>query len=184
MTPELLKELGLDKASAKVEKKVTLKKKLAIAYEHFRFVEPHIFERFAAELKVKTKRILENCPKCHGKGKMKEQFDLTDLSTLSQQMKHCYYCQGTGARRMTEDTLIFMKLADYPEVPPPDCLLDLKKAKDMQCFDEFEVAKVETIESRPDPIIFGLINGCQDKFFITQWDDDVSIEEILKKNEG
>jgi hypothetical protein len=62
--------------------------------------------------------------------------------------------------------------------------MDLKKAKDMGCFDYFEVAKVETVEVRPDPIIFGGIEGCDDKFFITQWDDDVSIEEILNENEG
>jgi hypothetical protein len=67
---------------------------------------------------------------------------------------------------------------------PTEKEVELRKAKGLECFDRFEVAKVETIEVRPDPIIFGLINDCVDKFFITQWDDDVKIEDILKQNEG
>ena len=85
---------------------------------------------------------------------------------------------------MTHDKLSFVNLKEYPEVPPMDCLMDLKKAKDMECFDSFEVAKVETVDVRPDPIIFGLINGCEDKFYITQWEHDVRIEDILKEGEG
>jgi hypothetical protein len=30
-----------------------------------------------------------------------------------------------------------------------------------------------------DPIIFGKIDGCTDRFFIAQWDDDVKIEDIV-----
>lgn len=147
MTPEILKELGLDKASEKLVQKISLKKKLLIAYEHYRFVEPHIFERFQEEIKAKT---------------------LTK--------KYGYYD--------SYDRLSFIPLKEYGEVPPHDCLMDLKTAKDRGCFDSFEVAKVETVEHRPDPIIFGCIDGCVDKFFITQWDDDFSIEQILKDSEG
>lgn len=147
MNPDLLSELGLDKAASKVKYKVSLKQKMLVAYEHFRFVEPHIFDRFQEEIKKKTLK-----------------------------KKGGYYDQY--------DYLKFIPLKEYSEVPPMDCLIDLKKAKEMNCFDAFEVAKVETVEHRKDPIIFGLINGCVDKFFITQWDDDVSIEEILRDNEG
>ena len=147
MTPEMLKELGLDKASEKLGQKITLRKKLLIAYENYRFVEPHIFDRFQEEIKAKTL-------------KKKDQ----------------YYD--------SYDQLVFIPLKEYGEVPPPDCLLDLRKAKEMNCFDTFEVAKVQTVEHRPDPIIFGCIDGCVDKFFVTQWDDDVSIEQILKDSEG
>jgi hypothetical protein len=147
MTPELLKELGLDKASDTLTKKISLKRKLLIAYEHYRFVEPHIFDRFQEEIKAKTLK-----------------------------KKDGWYD--------SYDQLVFIPIKEYGEVPPPDCLLDLRKAKEMNCFDTFEVAKVQTVEHRPDPIIFGCIEGCVDKFFITQWDDDVSIEQILKDSEG
>lgn len=169
MNTELLKELGLDTAAQKIDKGQNLKKKLAIAYEHYRFVSPDIFDRFQKQLCEKTKKVEVACPKC---------------KNHSLKKKICGYCQMTGAQSMTYDKLAFVDIKDYPEVPPPDCLMDLKKAKDLKCFDKFEVAKVETVEIRPDPIIFGLIDNCVDKFFVTQWDDDVKIEDILREGEG
>lgn len=169
MNTELLKELGMDAASKNLDRKLTLKKKLTVAYEHFRFVEPHVFERFQEEVKNKTLKVIVACPRCNNHEHAK---------------KSCGYCQKTGALHMTHDTLSFTDLKEYPEVPPMDCLMDLKKAKDMGCFDSYEVAKVQTVDVRPDPIIFGLIKGCEDKFFITQWDDDVKIEDILRESEG
>jgi hypothetical protein len=169
MNAELLKELGLDTAAAKVSHNLTLQKKMLIAYEHFRFVEPHVFDRFQAEIKSKTLRVHIPCPQCENKEGKKQS---------------CGYCQRTGAQHMTHDKLAFVDIKSYTEVPPMDCLMDLKKAKDLNCFDTFEVAKVETVDVRPDPVIFGLINGCVDKFYITQWDDDVKIEDILRENEG
>lgn len=169
MNEQLLKELGLDKAAAKLGKQLKLKQKLAIAYEHFRFVEPHIFDRFQKEVKTKTLKVVEACPQC-------KNMPLVKLT--------CWYCQKTGARQLTHDTLAFIKLEEYQDVPPMDCLMDLKKAKDLECFDRFEVAKVETVEVRPDPIIFGIIEGCDDYFYITQWDNDVAIEQILNEGEG
>lgn len=157
MNTDLLKELGLDKAANNVLKGKLLKRKMSIAYENYRVISPEIFERFDLQLKEKT-----------------------------------YKKESTGQYTYTEkwQKLIFIKLSEYGQVPPPDCLMDLKKAKDFGCFDNFEVAKTIEVENyvdntpRPDPIIFGLIDGCVDKFFITQWDDDVSIEDILNENEG
>lgn len=169
MDVQTLKDLGLDLAASKLDAKLVLKKKLALAYEHYRFIEPHVFVRFQEEIKKKTLLVKVACPLCKNNQKAR--------ST-------CYYCQTTGAQEMVYDKLVFNKLKDYPEVPPADCLLDLRKAKDLACFDEFEVGKVEAQEVRPDPIIFGLINGCEDKFYITQWDDDVKIEDILNDGEG
>lgn len=169
MNVDLLKELGLDRAADTLGKKLDLKKKLAIAYEHFRFVEPHIFDRFQEEIKNKTIKVHVACPVCNNHQEKK---------------KPCSYCRQTGAQHMTYDKLSFTNLKEYPEVPPMDCLMELKKAKDMGCFDSFEVAKVETVDVRPDPIIFGLVKGCEDKFYITQWDNDCKIEDILKENEG
>ena len=47
-----------------------------------------------------------------------------------------------------------------------------------------EIAKIQDIVQTKDPIVFGCINKCADRFFIAQWDDDVSIEQILNDNEG
>ena len=172
MNTKELKELGLEKAAQRIDERREFKRKLAIAYEHYRVVTPGIFERFETALHDKTKKIEEVCRKCKNK------------NTLTSKVKNCSWCQGTGAERYTYDKLSLSPLKEYPELPPPDCLLDLKKARDLNCFDTFEVGKVETVEVRPDPIIFGVINNCDDRFFITQWDDDVKIEDILKEGEG
>lgn len=82
------------------------------------------------------------------------------------------------------DRLKFQALKSYAKVPPKTVLESIKKAMDMKCFDSYEVASVETVEVRPDPIVFGIISDCPDKFFIDQWDNDVRIEDILKESEG
>lgn len=190
MNAEMLKELGLDKASERLEQKQSLKDKLMVAYEHYRVVTPEIIERFQVALKEKTKSITSTCYRCFGKGK-EECFSGEDKETMIKEAKKskikakdCGYCQNTGAYSLVYDTLVFVPLKEYPDSPPPDCLLDLRKAHEFKCFDEFEVAKVKTVEERPDPIIFGRITGSEDRFFVTQWDDDVRIEDILRENEG
>lgn len=60
MSPEMLKELGLDAAANEIQYKISLKNKMLIAYEHYRFVEPHVFERFAEEIIERVKHHLEN----------------------------------------------------------------------------------------------------------------------------
>jgi hypothetical protein len=75
--------------------------------------------------------------------------------------------------------LVFIRLQNYTEIPPARVLDDLEKAKTDNLFDTFEVAKIEWIRQVEDPILFGCIKGCTDKFFLSQWDDDVKIEDIL-----
>lgn len=87
-------------------------------------------------------------------------------------------------RYPTYDQLNFDSIGNYGEIPPANVLEDVKKAKDMGIFDTFEVATIKSVEVRPDPIIFGRINECGDRFFISQWDNDVRIEDILGENEG
>jgi len=82
------------------------------------------------------------------------------------------------------DLLQFTSLKAYQEIPPANVLLKLEEAKDKNCFDDFEVAKIQSVEVRPDPILFGRVKGCPDRFYISQWDSDVRIEDILKENEG
>ena len=190
MDVQLLRELGLDKAASQVEKPLILKRKMALAYEHYRFVEPQIMENFKTALKAKTLVIKEVCPVCKGAkkvelGRLASSFYGFDLRGRNPNEVHsCSYCRETGAKTQTFDTVKMTSLKGYDKVPPMDCLLDLQKAKGLGCFDNFEVAEVESVVEKPDPIIFGMINGCNDKFFITQWDSDIKIEDILKEHEG
>lgn len=145
-TQERLEKLGFKGASEKLKILSERKKKMAIAYEHYRFVRPEKIVEFNARLRVNT-------------------------------LKNEDY-------RTTWQELSFTKIESYNEVPPEFVLTELEKAVDRKCFDSFEVAHIVTNVKVPDPILFGRIEGCADRFFISQWDDDVKIEDILKENEG
>jgi len=79
--------------------------------------------------------------------------------------------------------LVFITVANYGTVPPTDILEKMEKAIEIGCFDNFEIAKIESIKEVKDPILFGCIVGCGDRFFIAQWDDDVKFEDIVGKGE-
>lgn len=145
MNVEQLEKLGFTKASGKLKQLSEKKRKLALAYEHYRFVRKEKIQDFNQKLKEKTAR--------------HDQYGST------------YY-----------QTLKFTPVSEYEKVPPTDVLLKLEEALERKCFDSFEIAHIE--EVKEDPILFGCIKGCTDKFFIAQWDNDVRIEDILKENEG
>lgn len=80
--------------------------------------------------------------------------------------------------------LAFTPLDKYEAVPPTAVLDKIEEAIGKRCFDSFEIAKIEDKVEVKDPIVFGRIKGCPDRFYVGQWDDDVKIEDILKENEG
>jgi hypothetical protein len=135
-----LEKLGFKAASAEVKLLATRKRKMALAYELYRFVRPERINDFNARLKMQTRK------------------------------------QNGGYQ-----VLDFQPIEHYKTVPPADVLNALEIAQDRQCFDRFEIAYIREIE---DPILFGRIDGCGDRFYIGAWDKDVSIEDLLKPNEG
>lgn len=63
----------------------------------------------------------------------------------------------------------------------PDNVLDkLEEAKERKLFDTFSVLWVEKVA---DPLLLGIVNGCKDYFFITEWGSDISFEQIMKNGE-
>jgi hypothetical protein len=75
--------------------------------------------------------------------------------------------------------LAFYAPQNYGEIPPQFVLDKMKDAAADNVFDSFEIAKIDWKVEIKDPILFGRIEGCTDRFFIAQWDDDVSIEDII-----
>ena len=78
----------------------------------------------------------------------------------------------------TYSRLKFTELAKYEKVPPMHVIDKLEEANARACFDKYEVASIESVTELPDPIIFGIIDGCSDKFFIDQWDSDVKKDDL------
>lgn len=135
-----LETLGFKAAADRVKKAQERKRKLAIAYEHFRFVRVEKISEFNDKLYEQTR---------HDNEGYKE--------------------------------LSFTSIERYENTPPEHVLVSLGEAVAMKCFDSFEVASIRRVK---DPILFGRIDECSDRFFIDQWDEDVRIEDILKDNEG
>ena len=174
---QMLREAGIDEAANLLENKIYLSKRMEVAYSHYKFIEPSILEKFCQQLKEKSYK-RDSCKHCNGSGK----------STIGflKKIKNCNCCKGDGWISERYEKLILTDLKEYKDAPPMDCLLDLKRAKDMEyegkkVFDRFEIGQIkEEIKANPkiDPVVFGIIDGCIDKFCITQWDDDVSFEQI------
>lgn len=183
MNAQELMDLGFKQAGHKLARKESMKKKMAIAYEHYRFVSEGIMNRFQNALKEKTYK-KETCKYCESMKELKKEERLVSSGLVYFSGLGCMGCGGSGIARETYDTLSFCSIGDYSQVPPQEVLDKVREAKNRRCFDSFEVAKVETVEVRPDPIIFGRIEGCSDRFFVAQWENDVKIEDILKENEG
>jgi len=92
--------------------------------------------------------------------------------------------RGGGMYDNTYDKLVFCKIADYPSAPPKEVLDDMQTAKDRGCFDTFEIGLIESIKEVEDPILFGRVKGCNDLFFVSQWDNDVKFEDLVKATDG
>jgi hypothetical protein len=84
----------------------------------------------------------------------------------------------------TFDQLMLTRAEAYGQVPPREVLDKVRQAKELGCFDRFEVATIHSVKVVPDPIIFGVIEGSDNRYFVAQWDDDVKIEDILLPHEG
>lgn len=82
------------------------------------------------------------------------------------------------------DTLKFVPAAEYDKLPPADVLEKVAHAKSLAIFDETEVCTVTSTREYKDPIVFGRINGCTDRFYIADWGDDIRITDLLGPNEG
>jgi hypothetical protein len=89
-----------------------------------------------------------------------------------------------ASRGYQYDRLLFTRIKDYAAIPPKEVLEKIRQAKNLACFDDFEIATIESVLVIPDPIVFGIIEGCDNKYFVAQWDNDVRIEDILATDEG
>lgn len=153
MTPkvERLKQLGLTAVAEQITQELSIREKLAVAYEHYRYLTPEKVAAFNERLKVETTQ---------DEGK-------NPWGTITSYKR----------TRLTS-------LKDYAKVPPDAALDALEAARTLGCFNDFAVMDLESHREVPDPILFGQVTGCDDLFYIAQWDTDVKIEDFLNDHEG
>lgn len=88
---------------------------------------------------------------------------------------------GTAGRDLYHEyeTLKLQDIRQYPSLPPAEVLGKLKEAQKLNIFDYYEIMKIESVQEYKDPILFGCINGCPDKFFIAEWDQDIKLADLI-----
>lgn len=170
----LAREAGMDKVAFDLEQKIQRARKLAIAYEHYRYVPQQAITEFQAKLKAATTRR----PTYDEIAKAARESMFGSFGSIEMQMKYA---------TDVYDQLMLEPLASYSGLPPTDVLLAIKAAKEKGCFDAFEVASVAPIATQvifPDPIVFGRVDGCSDRFYIAEWGSDISIKNLLSSHDG
>jgi len=65
---------------------------------------------------------------------------------------------------------------DYQAIPPEHALKALKAAREKEIFDDFTIASVTKMK---DPLLLGRLNGTEDRFFLAQWGDDISLDDVI-----
>lgn len=130
---EKLQKLGMNRAMEKIKQAKEAKRKMMLAYEHYRFITPEKMQAYRDKLAGQRKR------------------------------------------------LAVCDFAYYDKIPPLEVLSKIEEAIGLNCFDTISINWVTEIK---DPIVFGGIRGCDDLFYIAQWDDDVKIEDILDPKDG
>lgn len=73
--------------------------------------------------------------------------------------------------------LVIVEMKNFDRLPPDEVLEALQEARKYTCFDTYHIAYIRQVK---DPILFGKIAGFNELyFFISQWGDDVKIEDII-----
>lgn len=63
---------------------------------------------------------------------------------------------------------------------PDKVLDDLETAQERELFDEYAVLWAEKVK---DPLLLGIVEGCEDYFLISEWGDDITFEQICEGKE-
>lgn len=79
--------------------------------------------------------------------------------------------KGIGQYKWLEQDIKQLK-----KLPPDNILNRLAEEKKRNLFDYFTVARIEEL---PDPLLLGRIDGVEDRFFIAQWNNDITLDELI-----
>lgn len=67
---------------------------------------------------------------------------------------------------------------EYKGLPPRRVINKLQEEKNRGIFDAFTIGVVKGL---PDPLLMGRINGCSDRFYLAQWGDDITLDDLIEK---
>jgi hypothetical protein len=152
-----LEKAGFTQAAQMLAMVQNKQRRLLLAYEFYRYVTPEHIEAF--QIKLMAAGIEVENPGTSNVYHRYAQLVFTPIEAYT----------GQGNKQ---------------GLPPQEVIDAVIAANDRAIFDSLEVAYVATVREYKDPIIFGRIDGCGDRFYICQWGDDVAITDLLLSNEG
>lgn len=192
---EQLRKAGLTKKAEKFVSEIEKREKLRrISERKFRYFTPDDMMEFVKKevLEFRQKNKIMALP-CNPK-KRHDEWDDRELKGEScepfQEASYGWDGQGfriakirTGKDEFQAFALEERELQEYPGLIPMDSLKKINEAIKKKLFDEIRIISLnkEYVDStgKTDPIAVGVIEGVNHKFFITEWGNDVSIEDIL-----
>lgn len=170
----LARESGFIAAADRLEEKARVARTLAIAYEHYRYVTQEQIDAFQGRLKRATTR-KPTIEEIYASRSPRSSFVGLSDEQLVRYATPVY------------DHLVLDNLEAYEGLPPVDVMLKVKEARSRGIFNGFQVAHVQPVATRivlPDPIVFGCVQGCTDRFFVAEWGTDVRLADLVGPNGG
>lgn len=162
---ERLKRLGFVRAAAPVIEKAEMAKRLEkVTAENFIVIRPAKIQSF-------LDRLATEYNKKHGKSKDVCKTDFQGLPPLKARTVHASGYQGIGIFAWEETAI-----EDYAGIPPDNVLSRFEEVAAKKVFDYFTIGTVQAVK---DPLLMGRVKGVEDRFFIAQWGDDVSLDDVI-----
>jgi len=90
--------------------------------------------------------------------------------------KETHDYQEAGKSLIGKYVWLEQPIENVKAVPPEFALERLQAAKDSGVFEYYTIARLESL---PDPILFGRIEGSEDRFVIAQWDNDITLDDLI-----
>ena len=81
--------------------------------------------------------------------------------------------------RYLRSQIISENLIVYPGCIPQKQLSRIKFAKKLNMFDKINIWSYSIVQTLPDPVAVGIIDGLTGFFFITQWDSDLTLDDLI-----
>ena len=163
---EIARESGFTAVAEKLQRNAARLEKLAEAYT-FPFVREQVVVDFNRRLEAATKRAPSKA----------------EANQVASAKYGAYAWMLDSTIEEICDQLVFDKLREYRGTPPASVMTRVAEVRNRHIFDSFEVAHVQPVATKvnlPDPIVFGRINDCSDRFFIAEWGDDVSFADLVR----
>lgn len=112
----------------------------------------------------------------------KDKVNYNIISSLIHEASRCYIrCRKFGWVDVTDFNWYETDFTRYPHLTPECVALKYKEAQSKKLFDSIVVATHEKVVApiTADPLLLGRIVGTDLRFFITQWDSDIILDDLI-----